>query len=327
MRHFLLTPINPCVILKRMDDTNFENLMLKHASLKPKDLVISDLKWKYLVRAVLRGKNIMIIGPSGCAKTTAARSVAMSLGRPFEKFNIGSTQDARATLVGNTILRKETGTLFCPAPFIKAITTPNTVVLLDEFTRGTHDAWNILMTVTDPIQRCLRLDEDDSGTIINVADGVCFIATANIGNEYTATKVLDKASARRFPIKLEMFPLTGKELLYLFNIKFENKTPTQEALLKTLAKISDDILVQFKLEDSPISSIIPPANMIEMAELVMDGFTLQEIAEASIYPEYSDDGGADSERSFIKSIIQKYLSKDISSPINDPLVGKKVKIF
>lgn len=306
---------------------DFDKIMRECASLKPKDLIISDLKWKYLVRAVLRGKNIMIIGPSGCAKTMAARCVAMALGRPFEKFNIGSTQDARATLVGNTILRKETGTLFCPAPFVKAITTPNTIVLLDEFTRGTHDAWNILMTVTDPIQRCLRLDEDDTGTVINVAEGVCFIATANIGNEYTATKVLDKASARRFPIKLEMLPLTGKELLYLFNVRFENKTPEQESLLKTLTKISDDLIAQAKLEDSPISAIIPPANMVEMAELVMDGFNLEEIAEASIYPEYPDEGGADSERAFVKSILQKYFPKDVNNPINDPLAGKKVKKF
>lgn len=310
-----------------IDTTDFEKIMKECASLKPKDLIITNLKWKYLVRAVLRGKNIMIIGPSGCAKTMAARCVSEALGRPFEKFNIGSTQDARATLIGNTIFKKDSGTIFCPSPFVKAITTPNTVVLLDEFTRGTHDAWNILMTATDPTQRCLRLDEDDSGTIINVAEGVCFIATANIGNEYTATKVLDKASARRFPIKLEMHTLTGKELLYLFNIKFENKTSTQTKLLEILSKISDDLISQAKLEDSPISSIIPPANIVEMAELAMDGFSLEDIAEAAIYPEYPDDGGADSERSFVKSILQKYMTKDVKSPINDPLTGKKVVDF
>lgn len=294
---------------------------------KPKDLIISDLKWKYLIRSVLKGKNIMIIGPSGCAKTFTARSVSKVLNRPFEKFNIGSTQDARATLIGNTVFKKDVGTLFCPSPFIKAITTPNTIVLLDEFTRGTHDAWNILMTVTDPIQRCIRLDEDDSGSVINVANGVCFIATANIGNEYTATKVLDKASSRRFPIKLEMLPLTGKELLYLFKLNFEHRTSEQDNLFKTLAKISDDLIAQSKLEDSPISSFISPANIIEMAELIMDGFSLEEIAEAAIYPEYPDDGGADSERTFIKSIIQKYLTKNIVSPINDPLAGKTIRQF
>src|SRR5512137_1064797 len=126
-----------------MDEVAIDNALRDCISLKPKELIISDLKWKYLVRAVLRSKNIMVIGPSGCAKTMAARCVAQALKRPFEKFNIGSTQDARATLIGNTTFKKEVGTLFHKSAFVKAITTPNQVVLLDEFTRGTHDAWNI----------------------------------------------------------------------------------------------------------------------------------------------------------------------------------------
>lgn len=303
-------------------EKSVEEIIHSCTKFKPKELIISDLKWKYLVRAVLRGKNIMIVGPSGCAKTMAARCVAQTLGRPFEKFNIGSTQDARATLIGNTTYRKDTGTVFHKSAFVNAITTPNTIVLLDEFTRGTHDAWNILMTVTDPIQRCLRLDEDEESQVINVAEGVCFIATANIGNEYTATKVLDKASARRFPIKLEMSPLSAAELRNLFNIIFDMRSDEQEKLMTLLTNIYDDIIEQCKLEDAPITTIIPPANMVEMAELVLDGFTLEDIAEAAIYPEYPDEGGADSERAFVKSILQKYFPKNVKSPIRDPRNNK-----
>lgn len=302
-----------------IDALQFSTIMRDCVSLKPKDLIISDLKWKYLIRSILRGKNLLIVGPSGCAKTMTAKSAANALNRPFERFNCGSTQDARATLIGNTIYRKDTGTLFCQSAFVKAITTPNTVVLLDELTRGSHDAWNIMMTVTDPTQRYLRLDEDSDGTVINVADGVTFIATANIGNEFTATRVLDKALSRRFPIKLEMLPINGKELLQLFSILFPNMTVKQQSVLKTLVSISDDLLIQSKMEDSQISSFISPANMVEIAELVLDGFGLEEIAEAAIYTEYPNDGGADSERSFVKSIIQKYISTDFKNPIKDPL--------
>lgn len=306
--------------MRQMIDIDVDDFLGKCTSYKPKELIISDLKWKYLVRAVLRAKNVMIVGPSGCAKTMAARCVAKALGRPFEKFNIGGTQDARATLVGNTTFKKDVGTLFHKSAFVKAITTPNTIVLLDEFTRGTHDAWNILMTVTDPTQRYLRLDEDENSTVIEVAEGVCFIATANIGNEYTATKVLDKASARRFPVKLEMAPLEGDELNGLFAILFNMRTKEQEARMRTLASISDDLIAQCKMEDAKISTYISPANMVEMAELVMDGFSIEEIAEASIYPEYPDEGGAgESERCFVKSLLQKHFPKDVKNPINDPL--------
>ena len=44
-------------------------------SLKPKMLMMSELKWKYLVRSGVRGKNIMMTGPAGCGKTMAAKSL------------------------------------------------------------------------------------------------------------------------------------------------------------------------------------------------------------------------------------------------------------
>jgi MoxR-like ATPase len=297
-------------------------------SIKPKELIISDLKWKCLIRAILRSKNIMIIGPSGCAKTMAARCAAKALNRPFEAFNIGSTQDARATLIGNTTYKKELGTIFHKSAFVRAITTPKTVILLDEFTRGTHDAHNILMPTIDPIQRCLRLDEDENSTLINVAEDVTFIATANIGNEYTATRVLDRASARRFPIKLEMPPLSGDELKSLLSIRFPNRISEQEKSMKALVSISDDLIAQCKMDDPKISIFISPANVVEMAEMVMDGFTIAEIAESAIYPEYSDDGGVgESERVYVKSILQKHFPKNVKSPINDPLNGRKRDTF
>jgi MoxR-like ATPase len=311
-----------------MNDKEIDDILRTCSTLKPPELIISDLKWKYLVRAVIRSKNVMIIGPSGCAKTMAARCVSKALKRPFEKFNIGSTQDARATLIGNTTYKKELGTVFHKSAFVKAITTPQTVVLLDELTRGTHDAWNILMPTTDPTQRCLRLDEDEESSVISVAEGVSFISTANIGNEFTATNVLDKAIARRFPIKLEMNPITDDQLKDLFSILFKERTTDEEKLMKTLADVYQDLIAQCQIEDAKISSIISPANMVEMAELVMDGFNLEEIAEAAIYPEYPDEGGTgESERIYVKEILQKHFPKNVKSPINDPLKNKKKATF
>ena len=81
--------------------------------------------------------------------------------------------------------------------------TPNVVILLDELSRAHPDAWNILMTVLDQGQRYLRLDEADGSPIVNVAEGVTFIATANIGNEYTSTRVMDRVILDRF-VTIEM---------------------------------------------------------------------------------------------------------------------------
>lgn len=306
---------------------NSEELLNTCISLKPKDLIISDLRWRYLIWAILHQKNILLIGESGAAKTLAARCAAKALNRPIEIILCGSSQDARATLIGNTTYQKSSGTIFNKSIFVKAIAIENNVILLDELSRGTHDLINILMPVLDPTLRTLRLDESEDSTLVKVANGVTFIATANVGNSYTATKVIDKAILRRFPIKLEMPALNGEELKHLFGISFPNRTREEINLMEILSSISDDLITQCHMEDAKISSFISCANIIEMCELVMSGFNLMEIAEASIYPEYPDEGGADSERSYVKQILQKYFPKDVKNPLNDPLKNKRKASF
>jgi hypothetical protein len=44
-----------------------------------------------------------------------------------------------------------------------------------------------------------------------------------------------------------------------------------------------------------------------MAGLIYDGFTLTEAAEVCIYPFFSDAGGADSERTYMRQLVQKYI--------------------
>ena len=160
--------------------------------IKPSTLEMSDVKWKYLVRSAVRGKNIMMVGPAGCGKTQAAKDLPKATNRPFFYFNLGATQDPRATLIGNTHF-KDGQTTFDESAFVKAIQTENAVILLDELSRAHPEAWNIVMTVLDEGQRYLRLDEDINAPTIYVAPGVSFIATANIGTEYTSTRVLDRA--------------------------------------------------------------------------------------------------------------------------------------
>lgn len=245
--------------------------------------------------------------------------------RPLFIFNCGSSQDARAIFIGNMYYSKDKGTYFNQSEFVRAIQTKNAIIIMDELTRLTHDGMNVLIPVLDPTQRCLRLDEDENSKVIKVEDGVCFIATANVGNEYTATKVLDKAISGRFPIKIEMEPLDSDELKDLFSIMFPTEDGGKRNILDKLTSISEDIRIECKKEDANISTIIPPRSLVKMAELVMDDFTLAEIAEMSIYPEFPDDGGADSERTFVKQILQSYFPVDVANPIGDP--RKKTKKF
>ena len=254
------------------------NFIHSSYSLKPKMLMMSELKWKYLVRSGVRGKNIMMTGPAGCGKTMAAKSLVNSLDRPDYYFNLGATQDPRSTLIGNTHFDSKKGTYFSESHFVKAIQTPNAVILLDELSRAHPDACNILMTDLDYGQRYLRLDEASGSETIKVAEGVTFVATANIGNEYTSTRVMDKALMDRFTI-VEMDVLSESDESSLLNMMFPS---VDSAVLSNVAKIATLTRTESNSETARITSGISTRTTVELSGLLFDGFSLEEAAEVSI---------------------------------------------
>jgi nitric oxide reductase NorQ protein len=283
--------------------------------IKPATLEMSDIKWKYLVRSAVRGKNIMMVGPAGCGKTQAAKDLPIATNRPFFYFNLGATQDPRATLIGNTHF-KDGQTSFDESAFVKAIQTENAVVLLDELSRAHPEAWNILMTVLDEGQRYLRLDEDINSPTIRVASGVSFIATANIGTEYTSTRVLDRALMDRFEIiEVDILSLSQEEDL------LTKRFPTvSKALIHSVADIADATRKEWRSEEGKLTTMVSTRMTVRVCELLADGFSLSEASEVAILPFFDASGGTDSERTFVKQIIQKHMAtemKDIFNTGND----------
>ena len=275
----------------------------KSVDLRPKTLVMPNLKWKYLVRSAMRGKNIMMTGAAGCGKTMAAKKLVEALDRPHFYFNLGATQDPRGTLIGNTHFKKDEGTTFSESLFVKAIQTKDSIILLDEISRAHPEAWNILMTVLDQGQRYLRLDEHEDAPTINVAEGVTFVATANIGNEYTATRAMDRALVDRFII-VEMDTLTKEQEAGL--LKDLHPGVTQEQV-EAIADIASMTRTEVKNDAPRVSNAISTRISVEIAGLLEDGFTLAEAAEVCIYPFFDEDGGVDSERTFMKQVVQKFV--------------------
>jgi MoxR-like ATPase len=286
-------------------EENFMNFVHSEAKdLKPQMLFMTELKWKYLIRNIIRGKNIMMTGPAGCGKTMAAKAAANSIeGYNMEIFNLGSTQDPRATLIGNTQFDTTKGTVFSPSPFVKAIQTPNTVIVLDEISRAHPEAHNILMSVLDQGQRYLRLDEAADSPVVKVAEGVSFIASANIGNEYTATRQLDRALVDRFTI-IEMDTLTQSEETKLLQMMYPS---VDVKLINSVAEITTMTRNEVKKETPNLTNSLSTRTSVEIGSLLYDGFSLEEAAEITIYPLFDDAGGAQSERTYIRQFVQKFV--------------------
>ena len=291
------------------------------SSIKPDTLEMSDIKWKYLIRSVVRGKNIMMCGPAGCGKTMAAQALPEATDRPFFYFNLGATQDPRSTLIGNTHF-KDGATVFDKSSFVKAIETENAVILLDELSRAHPEAWNILMTVLDEKQRYLRLDEDVDSPVIQVASGVSFIATANIGTEYTSTRTLDRALMDRFEI-IEVDILNKEREAALLAKKFPKLGSEQIASVADIAGISRH---EWREEEGKLSTMMSTRMSVRVCELLEDGFTLEEAAQVAIFPFFDASGGVDSERTFIKQVVQKHLATAEQDIFNTQGVDKELSL-
>ena len=171
------------------------------------------------------------------------------------------------------------------------------------------------MTVLDEEERYLRIDENNS-EFIKVANGVCFLAATNIGNEFTSTKTLDKALLNRFPIKVEMEYLSHKaEFDYMLSrYPYLNLNSKKKDIVNALCDIASQTR-EHVVKMTSITNCITTRQVKDMTEMVIDGFSLEEIAEVSIYPEFSSDGDESSERTFMKQLVQKHIVTKSKNPI------------
>lgn len=307
-----------------MPQTNQEIRKYIRNTEPPSNYIISSLKWKHLVRSVLRGKNVMFTGHSGCGKTEGAYQVSKLLGRDLVRFNVGSMQDPRTALIG-TREAEDGSTTFKPSEFVKAIQREDgPVILLDELTRGTHEAWNILMTVLDEKQRYLRLDEgggDDSvPEKIEVHPSVSFVATANMGSIYTATRVIDRAVQDRFTF-IETDLLNADQEYDLLKKKVSE---VDKDILFQIAKIADNTRSMAKDSNSVVSRLVSTRQSLEMAALIRDGFSLYDAAELIVFPMYPEDEH-DGERGTIRKVIERFEDARVGEDVEDLFTSEDMK--
>jgi hypothetical protein len=149
------------------------------------------------------------------------------------------------------------------------------------------------------------LDEAADAPVVKVADGVSFIASANIGNEYTATRALDRAILDRF-IPIEMDTLTRDEETSLLSMMYPS---VELEVLKNVAEVTSMTREDMMSESPKLTNALSTRTAVEIGSLLYDGFSLEEAAELAIYPMFDQSGGADSERVYMKQYVQKFLGK------------------
>lgn len=217
------------------------------------------------------------------------------LGIDCSIYDMGAMYDPVAGLLGVHRLQEGGVSLFDYAKFTKDISKPG-VVLLDELSRAPVTTNNILFPCLDS-RRSLPVEIAGGKDLreIKVHEDCCFIATANIGAEYTGTMEIDRALQNRF------FPL---ELSYL--------PPDEEvAILKKrchIGKVSAGQIVSVANTvrelhtKQEISCSISTRETLMAAELVADGWSVLTALELSFLPLF-EGTKSDGERSIVLKII------------------------
>lgn len=263
-----------------------------------KDFVIDSVQRDMILALVEAGRNVLLTGPTGAGKTTFCYAVADSLGLKPVVINLGSTQDARSTLLGNHSLQ-DGNTSFDESDFIRAIQTPNTLVVLDEISRASSDAMNILFPVLDGRREITVEENDGDSRVIKIDPSVRFISTANIGTEYSAARKVDRALLDRFMLFTLPY-INASQLLGILKHRYPGASQDGMARMKALTDIYDHAgRMQAK---SKLRNRISPRTVIE-ASVLTEKFSLYDILNNVVYPMFAGGNSIANDRTAMKEFV------------------------
>lgn len=270
---------------------------LKAPSSSKDGFYMSESDWSLLIRNIKKGINTMIIGPCGVGKTTAVKEACERLGKKLHIFDMGSMIDPISSLLG--VHRLEGGkSVFDFAEFTKAIQEP-CVILLDELSRAPLATNNVLFPCLDDRRKLsIEVASSSESREILVHPEVCFIATANIGSEYTGTNVIDRALLNRFmPLELSYIPEKEESKVLV------TRCGIDQATADLIVKISNNIRNLAKQQKISVSLSVRETLMV--AELVRDGWTLGNAMERIYLPLY-EGTNTEGERNVVFKTITSY---------------------
>jgi len=226
--------------------------------------------YKALVRNIQTGTNTLLLGPTGVGKTEVVDNIAKVLKLPLTIFDMGTMTDPIMSLVGTHIIRIEDGkttSTFSKSRFSDVIQQPG-IILLDELSRANATANNLLFPCLDFRKELAMEYCFDNPVPIKVHEKCVFIATANLGTQYTGTHKLDRALLDRFML-VEMDPLNSAQIKESLIYSYPGLTEEQlNKLIDVFTKINqahDDYIISFNMSMRHLKMV---------AEMVKDGFTI-----------------------------------------------------
>lgn len=246
--------------------------------------------WKMIrAEAADRGGHPMVLamhGPSGCGKTDGARWLAQTAGLAYVKIDAASMVDAEAWFGVREAANGST--FYRPSEFVAALTTPETLVFIDEYTRTPNDVRNVLLPLMDGTRVVMN---PITGEAIALDPTVYIVLGGNVGYRFTGTYDVDPA----FSSRCYVYPMD-----YL--------APLQEAaVLQEATGIgTEDAAILCKFAgDTRASDTFSPVSTRELlmaARAATHGMNLDDSVRLAIVNAASDQGGEASARARLDAL-------------------------
>jgi nitric oxide reductase NorQ protein len=221
-----------------------------------------------------RGRAIVLKGPTGCGKTRFVEAMAAELGRPL--ITVACHDDlTTADLVGRFHLRGGE-TEWVDGPLTRAV-REGAICYLDEIVEARQDTTVVLHPLADhrrqlPIERL--------GITLDAAPGFGLVTSYNPGYQSVLKDLKDSTRQRMVAIEFGYPDPEVEEAI----VAYESGSDTETAA--TLVRLAQAIR---NLETAGIREVASTRTLIAAGDLIAEGLTPQEAAQAAIVTPLSDD--------------------------------------
>ena len=277
----------------------------KAPSIKKNKFFVSKHDWELIARNILKGINTMLVGPSGTGKTELVMEAAKQLGYQLCCYDMGSMHDPMTQMLGTHRIDADHKSVFDYAQFVYDVSEApapgfaGKIILLDELSRAPLTTANILFPCLDS-RRMLPVEMagSDATRKVDVHESVVFIATANVGSEYTGTSSMDKALVNRFfPLELNYMP--EEQEVQVLQARCGIALNDAKNIVRVCTRIRD----LFRKEE--ISNDVSTRESLRCAEMVADGYGVTDALRDVILPIFSG-SETDGEKGIVSKVFMAY---------------------
>ena len=277
----------------------------KAPSIAANGFYVEQGTWEVFARNILKKVNTLLVGPSGTGKTELVIEAARQMDYELCIYDMGSMHDPMTQMLGTHRIDADHKSTFDYAKFVTDISDApaegkaGKIILLDELSRAPLNTLNILLPCLDS-RRFLPVEMAGAGDKrrVDVHPDVVFIATANVGSEYTGTMSMDKALVSRLTcIELEYMP-NAEEIAVL-----QKRTGIDRDDAANIVRVSDRIRSLYRKGE--ISNDVSTREALRAADMVSDGWTPLEAMSRVFLPIFEGDE-TDGERSVVRKIFMAY---------------------